>query len=89
MVIEMSEEDCGCGCAGDCADTVQAKSANDPCQEGYEQYGMKTKGGRKVPNCVPIAEAAMLKKKYGAIPNEEEVDTTLQSTVRSNSLNAL
>jgi hypothetical protein len=25
-----------------------------PCQEGYEQIGMKDKDGRKVPNCVPI-----------------------------------
>ena len=25
----------------------------NPCQEGYEQIGMKTKNGRKVPNCVP------------------------------------
>lgn len=25
----------------------------NPCQEGYEQIGMKTKGGKKVPNCVP------------------------------------
>jgi hypothetical protein len=26
---------------------------DDPCQSGYEQIGMKDKGGRKVPNCVP------------------------------------
>ena len=25
-----------------------------PCQDGYEQYGMKMKNGKKVPNCVPI-----------------------------------
>jgi hypothetical protein len=25
-----------------------------PCQEGYEQYGMKTKNGKLVPNCIPI-----------------------------------
>ena len=25
-----------------------------PCQDGYEQIGMKDKDGRKVPNCVPI-----------------------------------
>lgn len=24
-----------------------------PCWEGYVQVGMKTKNGRKVPNCVP------------------------------------
>ena len=27
--------------------------AADPCWKGYEQVGMKEKGGRKVPNCVP------------------------------------
>ena len=25
-----------------------------PCTAGYEQYGMKTKNGRLVPNCIPI-----------------------------------
>ena len=25
----------------------------EPCTEGYEQYGMKIKNGRKVPNCIP------------------------------------
>ena len=25
----------------------------DPCWKGYEMIGMKKKGGRKVPNCVP------------------------------------
>ena len=24
-----------------------------PCWEGYEMIGMKSKSGRKVPNCVP------------------------------------
>jgi len=24
----------------------------DPCWEGYEKEGMKTKSGKKVPNCV-------------------------------------
>ena len=25
-----------------------------PCQAGYEQYGMKEKNGKLVPNCIPI-----------------------------------
>jgi hypothetical protein len=29
------------------------KKQDDPCWKGYEQVGMKTKGGKKVPNCVP------------------------------------
>ena len=28
----------------------------DACWEGYEAYGMKMKGGKKVPNCVPKKE---------------------------------
>lgn len=30
---------------------------DDPCWKGYKQVGMKKKGGREVPNCVPIKEA--------------------------------
>jgi hypothetical protein len=29
-----------------------------PCWKGYKQIGMKDKDGRKVPNCVPVDEAA-------------------------------
>ena len=45
--------DCGCGCTGH-----EAKDEDDPCTEGYEQYGMKKKNGREVPNCVPISKEA-------------------------------
>lgn len=27
--------------------------ANKPCWKGYEMIGMKKKGSRNVPNCVP------------------------------------
>ena len=27
-----------------------------PCQAGYEQYGMKVKDGRLVPNCIPLTK---------------------------------
>lgn len=30
--------------------------AKGPCWKGYEQIGMKKKGGKEVPNCVPINE---------------------------------
>ena len=33
-------------------DTV-SKGLKKACWKGYEAIGMKTKGGRKVPNCVP------------------------------------
>ena len=29
---------------------------DNPCWKGYEMIGMKDKGGKKVPNCVPISE---------------------------------
>jgi len=28
----------------------------NPCWKGYEMIGMKKKGGKQVPNCVPISE---------------------------------
>jgi hypothetical protein len=28
----------------------------DPCWKGYEMVGMKKKGGKEVPNCVPVKE---------------------------------
>ena len=46
---------CGCGCNDE---DVEAKDADDPCTAGYEQYGMKMKNGRKVPNCIPIKKKA-------------------------------
>jgi len=47
-----SEGDCGCGCTG-----AEAKDKDDPCTTGYEQFGMKKKNGKEVPNCVPIEAA--------------------------------
>jgi hypothetical protein len=32
---------------------VEMVSEEDPCWKGYTQVGMKKKGGREVPNCVP------------------------------------
>jgi len=36
--------------------TAEKDDAEDPCWEGYEQYGMKSKGGKEVPNCVPTKD---------------------------------
>ena len=38
---------------------------NDPCWEGYEQYGMKDKDGKKVPNCVKKNNATETSHKEG------------------------
>jgi hypothetical protein len=32
------------------------KKGKGPCWDGYEMIGMKSKGGRKVPNCVKGGE---------------------------------
>jgi len=34
-----------------------------PCWKGYEMVGMKEKGGKEVPNCVPIKEKMQMKEK--------------------------
>ena len=78
--VEAEEEPCGCGCAdacdceGECvcASDVRAKDKDDPCTEGYEQYGMKTKNGKKVPNCVPIKSKADKVKAAEPTPSSEE-----------------
>ena len=38
------------------AEEVEAslKDKDDPCWDGYEQYGTKIKDGKEVPNCIPI-----------------------------------
>jgi len=38
-------------CCDDCADGVH--EAKGPCWDNYKQVGMKMKGGKEVPNCVP------------------------------------
>lgn len=40
------------------ADFAATRDAN-PCWDGYEMVGMKDKGGKLVPNCVPIEDFAM------------------------------
>ena len=37
-------------------DGKRIKEAQGPCWDGYEQRGMKKKGGKMVPNCVPVGE---------------------------------
>lgn len=35
------------------------EAKKDPCWKGYKQIGMKKKGSKQVPNCVPTNEAAL------------------------------
>jgi hypothetical protein len=60
---------CGCGCNDE---NAEAKDADDPCTEGYEQYGMKMKNGRKVPNCIPIQSKADEVEAAEPTPNDTE-----------------
>jgi len=34
------------------------KMKNDPCWKGYQMVGKKNKGGKQVPNCVPVKKDA-------------------------------
>jgi len=33
---------------------MKKSQKKNPCWKGYEAIGMKKKGGKQVPNCVPI-----------------------------------
>ena len=47
---------------------VTPKAKTGPCWEGYEQIGMKKgKGGKMVPNCVPIEKKSALKNSKGGL----------------------
>ena len=39
-----------------------------PCWKGYKQIGMKDKGGKQVPNCVPVSETIKEAGLYGGVP---------------------
>ena len=53
---EYGSEEAGNRVAGAIRKKVLAKEEADPCWKGYQMVGMKDKGGRKVPNCVPKEE---------------------------------
>lgn len=50
----------------------QMKEDKDPCWKGYEMVGMKKKGGRKVPNCVPVKESGQVMSRYTERPQYEQ-----------------
>ena len=53
----------------DLSHKTTAVAEDDPCWKGYKQYGMKDKGGKQVPNCVPVEETAAWQKKSGKNKN--------------------
>jgi hypothetical protein len=53
-------------------DSNEGVNEAGPCWKGYKQVGMKNKGGKEVPNCVPEsvmneASVAKLQKDYGKV----------------------
>ena len=51
------------------------KKKGDPCWVGYKQVGMKNKGGKQVPNCVPASEAAQYEVEEGIRDMDPEKGT--------------
>ena len=51
-----------------------------PCWKGYKQVGMKDKGGRQVPNCVP--NESVVKEIYGGVPKMYRAFSALSMQVR-------
>ena len=47
-------------CCDDCLDEEKG-----PCWDGFKQVGMKNKGGKEVPNCVPESVVDEAKKIEG------------------------
>ena len=43
-------------------DHESVEEAADPCWKGYKKQGMKKKGGKMVPNCVPLEEEVIEEK---------------------------
>jgi len=46
-------------------------AVDNPCWDGYEMVGFKTKNGVKVPNCVPIEQAKINRKSMAMSDNDE------------------
>lgn len=51
---------------------------DDPCWKGYEMIGMKKKGGKEVPNCVPVKEQAAPKTDPYAEGQASSISTVAQ-----------
>ena len=47
----------GAGNYGNKSESVAEAQLDEKCWDGYQQQGMKNKGGRQVPNCVPTETA--------------------------------
>jgi hypothetical protein len=60
-------------------DDLMAEADKDPCWKGYKQIGMKKKGGKEVPNCVP--EEAELERGFDEMMGQfSEAETDCDET---------
>ena len=51
---------------------------NEDCWEGYKQAGMKKKGDKMVPNCVPLEEEEELDEKKRKLTAKPSSETSLR-----------
>ncbi len=51
------------------------KRKDDPCWKGYKMVGMKDKGGKEVPNCVPMSKEEL---EEAGIKQEDVIHETLE-----------
>jgi len=64
------------------------KEADGPCWDGYKQVGMKMKGGKEVPNCVPeetkIAKFSQFEKlnSWGELPEDDKSGKKLNNPTK-------
>jgi hypothetical protein len=58
--IELTEEEISKTYISDDEHVDKWNNFEKACWSGYKQVGMKNKGGKKVPNCVPINKATGL-----------------------------
>ncbi len=63
------------------APKASEKRADDPCWNGYEKIGMKTKNGKKVPNCVPEKESATSSAATPKVGDSDALDPNRTSTL--------
>jgi hypothetical protein len=55
--IELTDEEISKGYESDNPDEDKWDNLEKACWSGYKQVGMKDKGGKKVPNCVPVKKS--------------------------------
>ena len=61
--------------------TKVAEGKGDPCWDTHKQVGMKKKGGRMVPNCVPKEEAVL------EMATEKDLNKKIQKPIKTKDLN--